>query len=432
MKNKSLRASIESVMNQALPALETIGVAIYSEDDLEFVLRPLFIDTLTICQYFDTEYTDRIELRFPISIRDYVRVFERSKGLSVVLTRTRLNYDGTKSRELPVVTRYSAMIIDPKDLKRQVPDAEYRTSLDVSMALQLVEKKMYEIRFTRVASPFVNTTVEGVIRTFMQSGFGITKLDMTPIENKTQYENIIIPPAKGIDDLLPYLQRRFGMYMKGMAFYYRDETMYIYPAYDTNPEKRDKVVRFYLAETGDYAGASSFYREQESGIDIVLTASTKTTDNTVRSAENSGTSVMFMRSSQTMDGFVKREGGAIIIDPRSTLTIENTQARPLMGQQYKNNTYKQPTDNPFYYASKLVADQAIFVQTGWAMAVPFLIPVKTPIQYSYDNNGSLVTHTGIIDQIVYQYEQVVAGPEGRVYSCHAQLLLRLEPNPISS
>ncbi len=428
MLNKNLQSAIDKVMTRADPALETFEVTVYSDSDLAYRYSPLFIRKFTIAQRFDSEYADSITLVFPLSIRDYVQIFDRQRGLNVVITRKQLLYDGSKSEVPPVISRYYALIENPRDFSRQVTDADKRVQMDVEIRLNLIEKDIYIHRHVKANGITRDCTVTTLMRSILKQVFDMGNVDIYPADNTFTYKQAIIPPALGLSEFLYYVQNTWGVYMSGFAHYYHDGKMYIFPSYETKPQQTNQVINFYAAEVGSYAGAPSFHRETSNGADIVLSAKMTTEDMTIRSAENAGTSRMFLKYSQIADGFVKKDGGNITIDPRSAVSIDNLRAKTVIGES-RNNVYSQPTDNPFALSSSMMKDQAVIVDTAWAMAVPFLIKPRAAIQYAYDLNGQFTTQTGIVDSIVYDYTEVSQNPgEGRAYACMANVRLRLSPD----
>ena len=79
------------------------------------------------------------------------------------------------------------------------------------------------------------STVADAIRMIANSSDCIDALMMVDPDNKTVYKNIVIPPVLSLPDALKFLQEHYGVYSKGMGYYYQVGCLYVYPLYETNP-----------------------------------------------------------------------------------------------------------------------------------------------------------------------------------------------------
>lgn len=422
MRNTALRALIDGVLDESSPSLTTINVELLSGIVPEFSFSPLLLDGYTIEQYFSDSFADRITVSFPISPIDYISLYNSQQDLYAVITTRKLDRNGNvDEREAPKVRKYRAHLMNPRDLRKDMPDADLREDLKLSADLQLMSEEIYNSRLIRFYGTYLQTNVAKIIQ-MAASHFKTLPLGLTPPDNVATYDQIVIPPSKGLADLFDFLQTTYGIYGKGMNHYYSEGAMWIYPAYDVDAVGRTKTLSFYGAYVGDFAGMSSYFKQTGDQTEIVLTGLTNATDLSQEGAENVGTSLMFLRASQIKDGFTKLVGDKIVVVSEPALALKTT--TPRTAGNVHNNVFRRPTDNPFKLASEIAAYQSTLIDVGWAMAVPYLILPGAAGQYSFDDNGMVKTVPVIVESVVYYYRREAIVSEGQSYSCKAEIRLR--------
>lgn len=431
MPNSALRRATDAVIAAETPTQFTIAAKLVSQTDEAWSYTPLFIDRYTINQdpggawVEGGTYADAMTISFALASKDYAAIYERAQGLMVVLTHRFADAYGARVYDPPPqVVKYRAMIVDPRDLKRQLRDVEQRTELDTQITLNLIEEQAYALRHKQFHGIFQNTTMEGLIRYIAQT-FGIQTLHLAPPDNTHSYTHLVIPPAKGFDEVFDYLQATYGVYLKGLDFYFTAGALYVFPPYENAPKFPESAI-LYVGEQGDYAGAPAYHRTRDGVTEIVLAGVATSRDLSVMGAESHGTATMFMRSSQLVDGFVATSPAGVALTSDTAAALRLPGSRP-MDPAAQHSKYTAATDNPFAQAAQLAKYQTVLLDAGWAQAVPGVLKPGHAVKLAYDDGGALQTIDGILEAAAYTMQRDQKTDINHLYSGMAKLRVRLTP-----
>lgn len=81
------------------------------------------------------------------------------------------------------------------------------------------------INSKKVINTVISSGTMTTISTFLLSQAGINKVLMTPMDNNAVYEEVLLPPASLIQNLL-YLEKHYGMYYHGLLLFFDFERAY--------------------------------------------------------------------------------------------------------------------------------------------------------------------------------------------------------------
>ena len=435
MRNQALQSAIDTVLNTQSPTMSVVSLEFLSASNPTFSFSPLLINELVIEQkFFDSSdevggaYADVITTTFDIASADYAKLYDIQQDLKVILTIQACDKNGLVVPKSPATkTAFKAMIMNARDLRKELTDVQYRTTPDTTMTVQLVEDALYTLRLKPINVIYRAMTMSQVIR-HVAASLSITKISLiAPDSDSNTFDQVHIPPYKDFGNVFEFLQKRYGVYMCGCNHYYTSGVLYVYAPYDTSA-KTTTSLSLYQAEQGYHAGASSFHALTASGDwQIVTNEAPHMHDLSTASAENHGTSKMFLRSSNIVDGIVTtNSAGLSEFADSSAVSIGLKTSTPLSGTT-KNNQYTKTTDNMFEAASELVAHHAIIAQCVWHNAIPFAINPGMAVSYFSDESGKILKRTGLCESVTYGLTQSARTSAGMTMLCVAHLTVRLDP-----
>lgn len=440
--NLNVSAALGNAINAVLSSNSitefTLDIQITNTDDSTYNFVPDWIDKLTITQNFAEKFGDIVMLDFQSSPTDYMKLFNNSKSLQVALRI--VYYDSQNSQRVftppPIARVYKAMLVNPQDLSKKyttgslmptaaMPQTEQHVSARIPTTLHLIETTVYTLRQQKVHGIYQSAKSADVMAHIIQS-FSIKQLYMVPPDNLMVWDHIVIPPALGIDEIFDYLQYHHGVYMKGIDWYYTNNMMYIYPAYENNPVIQYKA-NIYNAPDGSYAGMHSYHNSipASNQLGIVSTSKVKTKDISRPAAENVGTNFSFVRASSIIDKFSTTTAKGTFINNNNSLTVGSTTDRTISNNA-NNPQYTKVTDNIFEESSKLAKWDAVRLECDWINAVPFLLYPGHNITYSFDKNSVFTSQQGILEGVVYTFNRKRQLGNGYVYGGNATLTFRAD------
>lgn len=426
MRNQSLFSAITKVIGGEANTLLAIKVSFLSSSDASFSYAPLVIESLSIGQKFNIQYADDITVGFNIASADYAQLFANSQNLMAILTIRFANSQGQVSlTATPVQKTYRAIIIDPRDISKEVTDAALRTELDTSIKIRLIEDAVYQARQQTLNMIYQTTTQSEAIRS-IANAFGMTSLSLVTPDNVERYDHIIIPPTRDFSNIFSWLQYKYGVYMCGINHYFTGGMLYVYAPFDTAPNTTNSIT-ILQAEQGMGSGSQTYSSISGNVITIVTDSVLHSHDNSVSAAENRGTAVSFLRSSELIDGIVAvtdQSGAQFVSDPALTISLNNSR---LAQSDTSRTRHAKMTDNPFSLASHLVEKQSLTTRVEWKMAIPFYLSPGEKVMYNSDENGTIRQRSGILENVVYEIGRVPRTSGTDLFACIATLTLRLDP-----
>lgn len=434
----SMSAAVDSVLGQTSLTDFTVDVQITNTQNQSFSYTPLFLDKITINQDFGGSFADEIFIEFAAGPTDYINIFNNSQGLVVSLRFVYVNPQTLQRvfTPVPIVRSYKALMMDPQDILKKyttgtllptkdMPLTEQHIRLAIPVKLWLIEQDVYTIRQQQYHGTLYKSNMASMI-SYVTSQFNIKQIYLVDPDNTLVWNHIVVPPSHNFDEIFDYLQVTYGVYMKGLDWYYTNSILYVYPAYENNP-KIKYVANIYNAPNGNYAGLLSFHSSDASSnsVNIVSTTGVDTTDISRPSAEDSGNSFSFMRASSIVDNYVTTNANGTFVNNNNSLTV-GTKIDRMTTPSASNPKYTKTTDNIFYESSKLAKLNTVLIKCGWKKAVPFLLYPGHNIKYHFDKNGVFTNTQGILEGVSYKFTRSQKMGPGYTYSGSADLQLRAD------
>lgn len=438
-----MSAAVEAVLNQTTLTDFTVDVVITNTNNQSFSYSPLWLKKISIKQNFAGDFADKVFIEFSAAPADYISIFNNTQGLVVSLRFVYLNPQTLQRvfTPAPIFKTYNALLLDPQDILKKyttgtlmptvdMPQVEQHVSAQIPVKLALMESDVYRIRQQKYAGTKKKATVADVI-SYITAQYQIKTLYVVPPDNKMAFDHIIVPPYQSFDEIFDFLQFHYGVYMKGMDWYYTGSILYVYPAYENNP-----IIKYnadiYNAPNGNYSGVLSYHASNpaSNNIGIVSTTPVDTTDVSRPSAEDHGNSFSFMRASSVIDKAVTNNAQGTFINNNRSLTVGTTIDR-MTTPNANNPQYTKTTDNIFYENSKLAKWSTTLIKCGWKKAVPFSLFPGHNIKYHFDKNGIFTFQQGILEGVSYEFERSQKLGTGYTYTGNATLAIRAESDVTS-
>lgn len=427
--NAALFRAIQKVLGKQSATSVSLSLKVTSPSNPSWAWEVMFIDRMMVIQDFLGMYGDDITCDVKISPAQALRLHENMGDLEASLTLTYMGQSRRiKALEVePLTLKFRVMVVGARDLRRSIQGAKGRVEDTMDLTLRFIDPLLYDVRQRQFYTTFTNTTVGNAIR-YIASAFGVKSLNMAPPDNTHVYDHIIIPPAKGFDEIWSYIQDTYGVYMKGICSYITNGTLYIYPPYEHRSNERIRA-HFYLDDKGGHAGLPSYHSVSDDVLEVVLDGDADVIDLSQMGGENIGTGLMFSRSNQILDGYTKTDDSGTELTHSSAMMIGVDSAKTAGADRHNVRQAHATTDNVFALSSQLMRYQAEIVQADWRMAVLWKLSPGQPVRYIYDDEGTLASTDGILDAI--GYELINDGPIGggkSSFSAMGRVRLRIDPD----
>lgn len=434
--SKQLSSRIDDVINNATSNIMKIDYIISISDYPDIVIENTILEEISIDQNFEANYMDDIELVVSMHPAEYVKLIEHHQDITISLKFLYIDHITNQSSisKLPEIYQYKGIIKNTKDLSKQFHISSYQNkdtspqyddqiASRINVVFQLLEVNAYNLRHQQFNGMFSKVTVKQVIE-YITAAYGIVKLSLIEPDNTTVYDHIIIPPGHDFSSLFTYLQNRYGVYFKGLTYYYTNGVLYIYPPYEVNPNK-PKSLNLYNVPQNQYAGLEGYHTYKNEDIHVVSNTPTDTINLSELGQEEVGNATSFIRADTMLDMFQEYKGSrGVDIKNKNTVTAETTTKKGMMKNLYYQK-YRNPTINIFKETSRLEAINATVLVLGWVHSTWFEIEPGHKTIYHYDDDGRYDVRTGLCNHIKYEFTCIGRVNE-YIFDCSATLSIRLE------
>lgn len=421
-----------------------------------FEFTPIRMNGFRIQQNFTTNYLNHYEINCKLTVDQYQLLFYNYKDLrcNVILYSMDINtgaiYGKTAPGE-PILFIENAYCIfkDKVDLLKKNPrgsiipteegmNISHQGQLLDNISFQLIPEEDYLFRIEDCNAIFTKSTVADAIWGIAKVAGCVDAIMLIDPDNKTVYNNLIIPPVLSIPDALEFLQEHYGVYNKGLGFFFQRKALYIYPKFETNPimpkdkteqndwksEKDSAVlasrsisststvrgevtlntlgdggmVHIYIAGENNYTGMQCYHGFENQTIHIVSNDEATFQDLADTGLENTGYGYVIHHSDRDIDvGRTVLEAD----DPESAkygvwpINIHETPNNAYLTQDQQNTQigitstksnlqYMDTKSNPFTIQSALNSYRRSIAIFSWNAAIPFTFRPGYRICCHYD------------------------------------------------
>lgn len=432
---------LETIANKILDSTSSTQLIskclIYSPTNEKVQITLPYFHTLKIKQQFSFAYTDEITFDVTFPMEDFLVVLQNAQDLRLMVSFHQVIHTSTKVIDniTPIQLNYRVIISNADELLKQLTRQELIVTTETGklesvhgrlhrMTLQLIESDIYEIRHKQFNGLLKNVTMKDAIY-YCANLLGITNISMVEPDNTRVYSSLSLPPMLDISTAFDFLQDRYGIYSKGLVYYYTNKMLYIYPGFETSP-KTETVVNIYNVPESSYMSAPGYHYFDEGGnIHILCNQKVDAKNLAAQSVENKGNYKIALRTDMALDHVRTVQGDKGTFQKDNALSCGMTANRGMVSD-VKNAKYETSSNNAFKMASDLVKMDCIILVSGWSKALPYLIKPGTKVIYHYEDLSVYTTRTGIIEELDYSISQQDRS-NTYTYLCNAAFALRLDP-----
>ena len=437
MKNQVLKQAIYEVTSSGLPAAFCFYIEFLNQKNTKYRYIPgiASLQQVEYNQNASEEYCDDILLHLLISGNEYALMYENIQDLYCHVIISYMNVEGVKqSHFTPIKKKYRAMLVNPTDIRKHTTDVQYYVEPTIPIQVRLIEESVYKARAIQVNGIYTRTTVTEAIHHLALS-FGFKKVTMEKAKNVHIYDHLVIPPMKDLGDCFPYIQREYGVYDKGLAQYVIGDSLYVYAPFNLTP-KTMTHLNIYQTPLNHTVAVTSTIKLKKGLVEVVGNQATNVIDHSLFGAENHGTSLTFLRSSEVQDGVIQYHPKRPITFKKDvTLSIGLTEPRTLTTNTHRPR-YATTTDNVFSLGSLVSEHQYTRLEMTWYHSMPFALRPGLLTNYYWDDNGKLKKKTGILESLYSVFIPTQMGAQNTKHSAwvlrgQTGVIVRLLPGDVT-
>ena len=413
-------------------------------------ITPQEIEQITIEQNFVSSTIDTIMMRAKFFPQDILPLLDNHQDLKCTIVQTRWdrNYYGPGNDDVPDIYEFKVLLSNPNDIRKQLSSAILKktdsTDFDrdqlntpIPLDMQLISEQAHKLLKTKINCILADTDMQSVCA-YLLKLFGIEDSYIYPLDNTKKYETIIIAGLMDMKDVFQYLQEKYGLYQKGVSQYFDGTRFYLYPPFDTNPDK-EEILNIYRLPPKSVDGGAQYFNQTEDELHIVTFSEVKSINASEKGTENVGNAVSVRQGDASMDAsHTTNNNGKIMLNPQSTVIAKvNSNSSASSGQV--NTRYDGTTGNIFDKLSNISAEQMEHISFAWIHAKPYLIIPGMKCIYHYDDtdmdtenkNEQYTVTPGIVEYAKYVLT-VHAKPHGPIYKWTGAFSISVPPKELTN
>lgn len=424
----------KSILQDKSTNVNKISAVLYSVSDPTFTLTLEDIE-LTIHQDHVRKYTDVIKLFFTLSLKDYIKIISVYQDLRCNIFILN-HYDNSlnKRTEKPGIKLDKKVIFETKDdlfktyhksdiiSDDKIVRTEAQNSQRVPVHAELIDDILFDARKFEFNMICRNTDVEHVLHLItglLQPKF---KCILKP-DNETIFPNFPIPGMKNLSETFKFIDQQCGgIYDAGLGYYWTEDTLFIYPLYNFEPEISPYIVHFYFVGENSLTGGGNFHTYKNDCYHVITNKKPTSTQLMEQSAENIGNGFLIQRNSLLFDKWRVQEESEFVVIPDGIIRMQVDNSNTMSAFSH-NMKFVYGEENLADCKASLAMMNGTVTKIEWEHAVPFIVKPGWKIMYHYDGEETYEIKSGCCIGASYRY--VSAGREGadRLYTCHAELAL---------
>ncbi len=440
-----LKTQIDRICKTTRNNAFILDLELKNRTDEAFVVKTAIVDSLNVEQDFagignseNGKVTDDITLNVIIPISDLVKIMKKQRDLycNLIFKYTEARTLTVDLTQEPTKYEYNVYIVGLEDLAKKfnvnlidgAPDENnaqnHQSNVLVPLTLQLISKEAYALKRKIFLGMCTDCDMETLIK-YIAVTMGVKRINMVTPDNRVKYKNIYIPPEFcRFDVIFAYIQKRYGVYSKGLAFYFTNNVLYVYPKYDTAIIRKD-YANFIRPSVGSYIGLTNYHDYIDGVLNIVSVGNMESKSLHSIATENEGNARMFLRADKIIDGTVEFNGDtpqltkiAAVVGTNDDLSIVDGASIP---------KFAHPTMNVYEQMSKLQRGNAEIAMMSWGNARLFTFIPGHKIELTYDNSGFVENEKGILQGITYTCRKSKPTGNVQVFDMNALVVLRIDP-----
>lgn len=450
-------------MENAQPAYEIVATLISGNVEIKIPR----IKGLVLEQLFEKRVADLIEMDIFLTMHDKQTVERLYKDLRChVEIYTSDASSETTSKIKAYEFMWHAIIVNRSNISRlMLQKAQEGVSGEATayeslqpMTLQLIHPATIKIRSRKTSGIYRDVTVSDMIY-HLAYHFGIKTVDMDKPFNETQYENFVIEPMYYFNDVINYIQERYGIYRQGASIYYtgmneNDSRLRVYAPYflDQPLQPYDTSVELLLVGPNNMKGPHTWKYYPMTGYDVSLNGRTETvsgfkilvsdinqmTNDADKGADYVGTMATIYCANMTIDLWrnISSDSQKRLIPTHKDNVFDGMkQGKDFNGfisTQY-NPRYEVSRNNALPIATRLAQYNCDIISIRWDNARPFTFMPGKPVKFTYGDtrttggSNEIVSVPGLCMAAVYTFKSIQGlDPFKNKFVCECNYVLRLK------
>lgn len=402
-----------------------------------------YLKAMAIGQDFFGSYMDMMQITIDVTPEELQALLPNLKDLECTITlygfddkTLTIIYD-----QEPIIIETKVLIDDQADLEKKFnislfgdPETDTKLTADQNSmmfpyVLHLVEPEAYDLRHVQINAMFNEITMEKLLHWICQQ-FKAEQVKIVKPDNPQVYNNLVIPPMHDISSIFPFLQERYGIYSKGLGYYFTEKTFYIYPVFDVDPNTspEEGTVHIVNAPQDYFLGLDRYHAKE--GEDVFIASVTAVDMKPLNSegTENLGNVHVSTNADGTLDKFVTiQEDGKVMRAENdiSVVTMQNQAGNVTSDMQ--NLKFKGERTNIYSSTSEMAMIDGTMLSTGWMRATPRLLKPGQSALYHYDAKaGEYKTQKGRMFRVFYGGTLHTSESEKPWISFNASIEVKLE------
>ncbi len=454
------------------------------ETDEDFSFEPYSITKLVIDQQFGLNYSDNISLVLTLTPMQLLSMLDNYRDLkcTILIKPREIETEYIDDTTLYLDKTYLVLLKD-KELRKRLPkkaivpdtlldkNNEHSDQMFDNVEVQLITESEYLLRKKQFNFIARDTTVKDVIL-FIAQSCDIPQVCMTEPDNTKTYTNIVIPPRHTFSTCMDFLQNYYGIYNKGLSYYYMDDTLYVYPAYETQPTTPESAHLYYGGQNA-FLGNKIYHAMSDDIAHVVINTTPVIKDLIDGGIENYGNAISFQHSDRIVDlistigegsssAAAKIGLGALDIKEPNTSIFAFESTDSGISEDVYSERFQFDDANSYKYKSELYGFRRTILATSWQNAVLTIFKPGYLLHWHYDgedtsrqqvseeyaaatedgelqvdyveptysDSSEYMSRDGICESVTYTFLMAGARTAKRhYYACTADMILSLQYEP---
>lgn len=402
--------------------------AIIHLNDLGIDLDPLKLVSYDIKSDYEQNYSDEIIVRLLVPAGKYAfKIYPNQTNLDITVIKQPLMETGdtADTAQQVQIERFTATLVDRGDPsvggngRNSISEDDLDRIDLLELDFQLVDKALEQVRMKTYGNIFRYTTTEDVIKgvlteqstnILINNQQAIKGVEMTPADNKTKRDHIVIPHGTKLVNLPKYVHEKCGgVYGAGMGYYLQNGLWHIYPCYDpTRFAEAQASATIIIIPEKKYPNMERTYRQEGSNLVILATGQVKTKNGSESLQLTLGNGMRFADASKFMEGF------SVTQDNKSMAARGATNSEFVSVQRPNglNNVQMSPnriTANPYLEYSVLAQRNGGLIGLVWEHSDPSLIVPGMLCRILYLSDDTIQQQYGVILKAHHSVQMAAPG-----------------------
>lgn len=381
-------------------------------------ITPVRLDYLSLDRDFSSgQLGDIRRVEFLMNYGDFaIDILPFRDNLQVDLSYIPL-IENTSSREVDNrtdVKRYRAILDlsgnENPELSNKNSQVKSREAMNqigmIKVQLQLVDELVYKLMMVTCGTTYrKSTTINALLAIYTQYATLIggtdqerlTAINVVDGASTDVRQQITIPDGMLLKDVPDFLQNKEGgVYATGLGRYVMNQTLYVYPLFDTTRYgKNAKVLNLINVPNDRYQGAEKTFKDTSRHITVLATGNATSLDQGLSDRIQNGNGLRFADARKMFTDFTIEKDNKVLVD-RATNLFEVTMEALETGVNNIRWAKDRLTSNPFKQYTELARKQGLPITVEWTHGDPDLLYPGMPVKFQTISDNRVKTYHGVL------------------------------------